>query len=205
MEGRHTMLFSFEGKTPRIAATAWIGPGSFVIGDVVIGERSTVWPGAVIRADFAPIRIGDDVHIEDNVVLHSGGGLTLGNNITIGHSAVVHGKTIGNWVLLGNNCTVLDDAVVEDLCIIGANALVSPRETVPTGSLMLGVPGVATPARPDQLERRRAAQQSGATRTDGYYANAMRYRAAGIEERQLWTPIPGAVGELPPGWAPRAG
>ncbi len=196
------MLFTFEGKTPRVADTAWIGPGSFVIGDVVIGERSTVWPGAVIRADFAPIRIGDDVHIEDNVVLHSGGGLTLGNNITIGHSAVVHGKSIGNWVLLGNNCTVLDDAVVEDGCIVGAGALVSPREVVRSGALILGVPGVQTPARPDQLERRRQAQQSGgAGRVGGYYDNAMRYRAAGIEERQLWVAQPGAVGVLPPGWS----
>ncbi len=194
------MLFSIEGKTPQVHPTAWIGPGSFVIGDVVIGERSTVWPGAVIRADFAPIRIGNDVHIEDNVVLHSGGGLTLHNNITIGHSAVVHGKVIGNWVLLGNNCTILDDAVVEDECIVGAGALVSPRETIRTGSLVLGIPGVSTPARPDQLQRRRAAQQPGDNRTGGYYHNAMRYRAAGIEERQLWTPTAGSVGDLPPGW-----
>lgn len=197
------MLFSFGGKTPQVPDSAWIGPGSFVIGDVVIGERSTVWPGAVIRGDFAPIRIGDDVHVEDNVVLHSGSPLTLGSNITIGHSVVVHGKSIGDWVLLGNNCTVLDGAVVEDSCIIGANALVSPREVIPSGSLVLGVPGVVTPARPDQLERRRAAQESGGARTGGYHHNAMQYRAAGIEERQLWTSVPGAVGPLPPDW-PRA-
>lgn len=196
------MLFTVNGKTPQIATTAWIGPGSFVIGDVVIGERSTVWPGAVIRGDFAPIRIGDDVHIEDNVVIHSGKELTLANNITVGHSVVIHGKSIGDWVLLGNNCTVLDDSVIEESCIIGANALVSPREVIPSGSLVLGVPGVSTPAREDQLARRRAAQEAGNQRRDGYYHNAMRYRAAGIEERQIWTPVPGSVGELPPGWSP---
>lgn len=192
------MLFEFEGKVPQIAATAWIGPGSFVIGDVVIGERSTVWPGAVIRADFSPIRIGDDVHVEDNVVLHSGSGLTLGNNITIGHSVVVHCKSVGNWVLLGNNSTILDDAVIEDEVIIGANALVSPRQVVPSGSIVLGIPGVITPARPDQLQRRRQAQQTSGD--SGYYQNAMKYRAAGIEERQVFVAAPGAVGELPPGW-----
>lgn len=195
------MLFAFEGKVPQVADTAWIGPGSFVIGDVVIGERSTVWPGAVIRGDYSAIRIGEDVHVEDNVVLHSGGGLTLGNNITIGHSVVVHGRSVGSYVLLGNNCTILDDAVIEDSCIIGANALVAPRQVVPTGSIVLGVPGVVTPARPDQLMRRRQAQTGSSTEPHTYYQNAMRYRAAGIEERQLWPgAAPGGLGVLPPGW-----
>lgn len=194
------MLFALDGKTPRVAPSAWIAPGAYVIGDVEIGERSTVWPGAVIRADFAPIRVGENVHVEDGVILHSGGGLTLGNNITIGHSVVVHCKSVGNFVLLGNNCTVLDDAVIEDECIVAANALVSPREVVPSGSIVMGVPGVITPARPDQLQRRRASQ--GAT-TGGYHDNAMRYRAAGIEERQLWSPPSGAVGVLPDGWQPQ--
>jgi len=193
------MLFTLDGKTPQIAETAWIAPGSFVIGEVVIGERSTVWPGAVIRADSGPIRIGHDVHVEDGSILH-GGSLTLGSNITIGHSVVVHGESIGSWVLLGNNCTVLDGAVVEDSCIIGANALVGPRQVIPSGSIVLGVPGVASPAREDQLSHRRAAQQSGEKQPDGHYQNAMRYRAAGIEERQLWTPALGSVGVLPPGW-----
>ena len=191
------MLFEFEGKVPQVAASAWIAPGAFVIGDVVIGERSTVWPGAVIRGDYSPIRVGENVHVEDNVVLHAGSGLTLGNYITIGHSVVVHCKSVGNYVLLGNNCTLLDDAVIEDSCIIGANALVSPREVVPSGSIVFGVPGVASPARPDQLARRRAYQESP---TGGYHDNAMRYRAAGIEERQVWVAPPGAVGELPAGW-----
>lgn len=191
------MLFELGGKVPQVAPSAWIAPGAYVIGDVVIGERSTVWPGAVIRADYAPIRIGEDVHVEDGVVLHSGGGLTLGNNITIGHSVVVHCKSVGNFVLLGNNCTVLDDAVIEDECIVAANALVSPRQVVPSGSIVMGVPGVITAARPDQLLRRRSRQ--GAT-TGGYHDNAMRYRVAVIEERQVWSPPPGAVGVLPAGW-----
>lgn len=191
------MLFELGGKRPQVAPSAWIAPGACVIGDVVIGERSTVWPGAVIRGDYSSIRIGENVHIEDGVILHSGSGLTLGNHITIGHSVVVHCKSVGNFVLLGNNCTVLDDAVVEDECIVGANALVSPREVVPSGSIVMGVPGVITRARPDQLERRRAYQGSG---SGGYHENAMRYRAAGIEERQFWSPPPGAVGELPAGW-----
>jgi len=188
------MLFELDGKLPQIAASAWIGPGSTVIGDVVIGERSTVWPGAVIRGDFAPIRVGDDVHVEDNVVLHSGSGLTIGNSVTIGHGAIVHGRSVGDFVLLANNCTVLDDAVIEDEVIVAANALVSPRERIPSGSIVLGVPGVARPARPDQLANRRRAQASGSA--SHYFANAMRYRAAGIEERQVFVAAPGGVGDL---------
>ena len=176
------MLIAFDGKTPQVAESAWIAPGAIVIGDVVIGERSTVWPGAVVRGDFAPIRIGADVHIEDNVVIHSGNGIAIGDRVTMGHAAVVHCREVQEGVLLGNNCTVLDGAVIGEYSIIGAGALVSPREVVPPRSLVLGVPGVVTPARPDQLEARLKQQSQGG----GYHQNAMRYRAQGIEERELW-------------------
>lgn len=177
------MLIPFNGKIPQIQESTWIGPGSFVIGDVVIGARSTVWPGAVIRGDFASIRIGENVHVEDNVVIHCGDGIVLGNNITIGHSVVVHCKEVGDNVLLGNNCTVLDGAIIGEGAIIAANALVAPREVIPPYSIVMGIPGVATPARPDQIEARRVRQSNP---DGGYYANAMQYRAAGIEERHIW-------------------
>ena len=95
------MLIAIDGKTPQVAESAWIGPGAIVIGDVVIGERSTVWPGAVIRGDFAPIRIGANVHVEDNVVIHSGEGITIGDDVSIGHSVVVHCSEVHGGVLLG--------------------------------------------------------------------------------------------------------
>ena len=177
------MLIPFNGKTPRIEESTWIGPGSFVIGDVVIGARSTVWPGAVIRGDFAAIRIGENVHVEDNVVIHSGEGVTLGNNITIGHSVVVHCSEVGDHVLLGNNSTILDGAIIGEGSIIAANALVPPREVVPPYSIVMGVPGVIRPARADQIAARKARQSNP---DGGYHANAMQYRAAGIEERHVW-------------------
>jgi carbonic anhydrase/acetyltransferase-like protein (isoleucine patch superfamily) len=184
------MLLAFEDRNPVVAESAWIGPGSWVIGDVVIGERSTVWPGAVVRADFASIRIGENVHVEDNVVIHSGEGITLGNNVTIGHSAVVHCAEVHDGVLLANNSTVLDGAIIGEGCIIAAGALVPPREVVPPHSIVMGVPGVIRPAPGRLIESRRGRQTSA---TGGYHANAMRYRAAGIEERQLWTPVEGAA------------
>ncbi|MEZ4504066.1 MAG: gamma carbonic anhydrase family protein [Dehalococcoidia bacterium] len=183
------MLFTFEGKTPQIEDSTWIGPGSFVIGDVVIGARSTVWPGAVIRGDFNSIRIGENVHVEDNVVIHSGEGIVLGNNITIGHSAVVHCARVGDGVLLANNSTVLDGAIIGDGCIIAAGALVPPREVVPPYSIVMGVPGTVRPAPQRLVEGRRNRQTS---TTGGYHDNAMRYRASGIEEREVWTPRPPA-------------
>lgn len=188
------MLLALGDKIPRIADSTWIGPGSWVIGDVEIGPRSTVWPGAVIRGDFGSIRIGENVHVEDGVILHGGGSLVLGNHITIGHSVVVHCSEVGDYVLLGNNCTILDGAVIGEGAIIAANALVAPNQVVPPNHIVMGIPGVARPARTDQLELRRQRQ---ADPVGGYYANAMRYRAAGIEERQFWQPGQGAVGPLP--------
>jgi len=103
------MIRSFNGKTPKIADTAFVSEFAYVVGDVEIGEKSGVWPGAVVRGDFGSIRIGQNSHIEDNAVLHAWKSLIIGDNVTVGHSAVVHCLRIGDNVLVGNNATVLDD------------------------------------------------------------------------------------------------
>ena len=123
-----TVIIPFGGKTPQIAESAWIAPGATIIGDVVIGERSSVWPGAVIRGDYAPIRIGADVNVQDNVVLHCDEALTIGNDVTIGHAVVVHGREIGDEVLIGNNATVMPGVVIGSNSIVGAGALVPPED-----------------------------------------------------------------------------
>jgi len=144
------MIRNFEGKTPRIAPTAWVSEAAYVIGDVVIGEGSSVWPGAVIRGDFGQIRIGRGTAVEDNTVLHAGtpsgpGGpeqdLIIGDGVHIGHGAVVNGKTIGNHVLVGMNATVLHDVEIGDYCIIGAGCMVSHGMQIPPNSFVAGVPG----------------------------------------------------------------
>ena len=134
------MIRSFQGKTPRIAESAFVSEAAYVVGDVEIGENSSIWPGAVIRADFASVRVGDNTQIEDNCVVHSGIPLVIGDNVHIGHGAVVHCARIGNNVLIGNNATLLDNAEVGNLCVIGANALVSPGMVIPDRSLVLGIP-----------------------------------------------------------------
>ena len=141
------MIQNFEGKKPKIAKSAWISEAATIIGDVDIGENCSVWPGAVIRADFGKITVGSHTAIEDNCVLHAGTptgpsqDMTIGNNVHIGHGAVVNGRRIGNNVLIGMNSTVLHDAEIGNYCIIGAASLVTQGMEVPDDSFVVGVPG----------------------------------------------------------------
>jgi len=134
------MIRAFNGKTPKIADTAFVSEFAYVIGDVEIGEKSAVWPGAVVRGDFGSIRIGENSHIEDNAVVHAWKSLTIGNNVTVGHSAVVHCLRIGDNVLVGNNATVLDDTEIGNFCIIGANSMVRAAQKIPDRSFVVGIP-----------------------------------------------------------------
>lgn len=136
------LIKSFRGKTPRIAASAFVSEAAYLIGDIEIGENSSVWPGAVLRADFCAITIGRNSHIEDNCVLHAGfAPLTIGDNVIVGHGVMLHADHVGNNVLIGMNATILNGAVIGDSSVIGACALVSTGMKVPEGSLVMGVPG----------------------------------------------------------------
>lgn len=164
------------GRTPRIAESAWVSEGAYVVGDVELGEGSSVWPGAVIRGDFASITIGSNTHVEDNVVIHCGEDMTIGDNVTIGHGVVVHGRRVGNNCLLGNNSTILDRSEIGDACIVGAGALLLGDTVVPDGSFVVGVPATVRPGRPDQAERMRRRGRS-----EGGYASMMKlYKSEGL-------------------------
>jgi len=138
------MLKSFRGKTPKIAESAFISEKAYIIGDVEIGENSNVWPGVVIRADFASIKIGNNVSVQENSVIHTYTPLVIGDNVLIGHCAMIHCQKIGNNVLIGINATLLDFAQVGDRCIIGANAMVGEGMQIPDRSLVVGVPARVT-------------------------------------------------------------
>jgi len=140
------VIRSFNGKTPRIAGSAFISKTAYIIGDVEIGENCVVMPGAVIRADLGKITIGDNTIVEDNCVIHSGSldgfeDIVIGENVVIGHGAVNHARKIGNNVLIGINATILHDAEIGDFCIIAAGALVGQGAKVPDRSFVAGVPG----------------------------------------------------------------
>jgi len=141
------MIRSVNGNTPKIHPSAFISEGAYVVGDVVIGERANIWPGAVIRGDYGRITIGAETAVEDNCVIHSGsisssvGDVVIGNQVTIGHGAVLNGRCIGNNVLIGMNATVLHDVEIGNACIIAAGTLLEPGMKVPDNSFVLGSPG----------------------------------------------------------------
>ena len=151
------MIKTFNAKTPKIASTAFISEAAYVIGDVEIGENSSVWPGAIIRGDVASIKIGNNSQIEDSCVVHAGSPLVIGDNVHIGHGAVIHCSRIGNNVLVGINATLLDGAEIGDFCIIAANSLVKEGMKILDSSFVAGVPanvkGKTTPAQAAMVER----------------------------------------------------
>jgi len=132
------MIREFNGRRPNVAPSAFISEAAYVIGDVLIGNNSSVWPGAVIRGDCCKIEIGENTCVEDNCVVH--GDVRIGNGVIIGHGAVVHCNKIGNNVLIGNNATILDAAEIGSFCIIGAGSLVTTEMKIPDNSLIMGVP-----------------------------------------------------------------
>jgi len=135
------VIRSFKGKSPKIADSCFISEAAYIVGDVEIGEHSNVWPGAVIRADFASIKIGKYVDIEDNCMLHAGSDMVVGDNVIMGHGAVVHSAVIGNRVLIGMNATTLHNSIIGDDCIIAAGAVVIEGQKIPANSFVVGAPG----------------------------------------------------------------
>jgi carbonic anhydrase/acetyltransferase-like protein (isoleucine patch superfamily) len=137
------MIRPFGGKVPRLADGVFVAPSADVIGDVVIGERSTIWYGAVLRGDVESIRVGADTSIQDNTVIHvdsSGFATVVGDRVTVGHSVVLHGCTVGDDALIGIGAIVLNGAEVGQGAMIGAGSLVTPGTKVPPGMLALGSP-----------------------------------------------------------------
>lgn len=123
--------------------TYWIAPGAHVIGDVVLGQNVGIWFGSVLRGDKEPLIVGDRSNIQELCMVHADPGLptTIGENVTIGHRAIVHGCTIGPNTLIGMGATILNGAVIGSDCIIGAGALVTEGKVIRDGSVVMGAPG----------------------------------------------------------------
>lgn len=135
-------LFSFEGISPRIAASAWIAPTATLVGDVLIEAEASIWYGAVLRADFGPIIVRRGANIQDGSILHGGGDpvTEVGEGATIGHLCVVHGAVIGREALIGNGATVLDGVTVGERALVTAGATVPPGLAIPDDMIAVGVP-----------------------------------------------------------------
>ncbi|OHV09326.1 gamma carbonic anhydrase family protein [Kushneria phosphatilytica] len=140
---------TFQGMTPRLGERVMVDEASVVIGDVVLGDDTSVWPTAVIRGDMHRIRIGARTSIQDGAILHithaseyspEGYPLSIGDDVTVGHRAILHGCTIGSKVLVGMGATVLDGAIVEDEVLIAAGAVVTPGKRLERGFVYAGNP-----------------------------------------------------------------
>ena len=137
------MIRSFQGKTPKIHPTAWVSEAAYVIGDVEIGEYSSVWPGTVIRAEYHKITLGNYVDIQDNCVLHSDHDAYYGDYVTLGHGVTSHAGNIHDHCLIGNGATLNDGVVLGRNSIVASGAVVLERKEFPENSFVLGVPAAA--------------------------------------------------------------
>lgn len=153
---------AYDNQHPEIDESVWIDPSAVVIGKVTLGKEVSVWPQVVIRGDVNTITVGSQTNIQDGAILHcthdgpyspGGKALTIGERVTIGHQACLHGCTIGQEVLIGIGATVLDGAVVEDQVMIGAGTLVPPGKTLESGYLYVGSPSkMARPLKDHEKE-----------------------------------------------------
>lgn len=165
------MLRSFRGVSPRVAPSAYVDPAAAVIGDVEIGARSSIWPSASLRGDISPIRIGDETSIQDGTCVHTDARFPaiVGNRVTVGHMAVLHGCIIEDEVLIGIGAIVLNGAKIGKGAVVAAGALVPEGAEIPAGMLAMGVP--AKPKRPvteEEQERFRVNCNNYVKRTQDY-------------------------------------
>jgi len=149
-------IFPYKGVRPQLDGSVFVAPTASVIGDVHVGAESSIWYGAVLRGDVMAIRIGARTSIQDNSVVHATGGWTetiVGDEVTVGHSVVLHGCRVGSRVLVGMGSIVLDDAEIGEGTLIGAGSLVTARTKIPPGVLAHGRPcKVARDLKPAELE-----------------------------------------------------
>lgn len=137
------MIKSFENIEPQIPKSVYISESADIIGKVKIGENSSVWYNAVIRGDDQEIEIGKNTNIQDGSVIHGEEKTIIGDNVTIGHRAIIHGAKIGNNSLIGMGSIVLDGAEIGEYCQVGAGAVVTPNKKFESGTLILGCPARA--------------------------------------------------------------
>jgi gamma-carbonic anhydrase len=137
------MILEFDGKSPVIHETAFVAPNATLIGDVQLGEQSSIWFGCVVRGDEHPVKIGARTNIQDLTMCHETswiGPLIIGDDVTVGHRAIIHGCTIGDRCLIGMGAIIMDSAVIGEESIVAAGSVVLEGQVVPPRSLVAGVP-----------------------------------------------------------------
>ena len=171
-------IYALDGTAPRIDPNVgWIAPTAVLVGDITVGAEAGIWFGVVARGDIEAISIGARTNVQENCVLHTDKGypLVIGDNVTIGHGAIVHGCTIGDNSLIGMGATVLNGARIGKNCLIGANALVTENKVIPDNSMVLGASGKVVREIDDEGVKSLAAS------AERYVRNARRF-AMGMTE-----------------------
>jgi len=136
-------ILPFRGVTPKISTSAFIAPNAMIIGDVEIAEGSSIWYNCLVRGDINVIRIGKNTNIQDGTVIHVDRkkyGAFIGDNVTVGHMALIHACTLENNSMVGMSATVMDGAVVESGALVAAGSLVAPGKIIPAGQMWAGTP-----------------------------------------------------------------
>ena len=164
-------LYQLDDFQPAVAATAWVADSAQVIGNVTLGDHTSVWFGVVIRGDTSTISVGKGSNVQDNSVLHADHGmpLVIGEGVTVGHQVMLHGCTVGNNCLIGIGAIVLNGAKIGNNCLVGAGALVTEGKEFSDGSMIIGSPAKAVRMlSPEQIQGLKMSAES-------YIANARRY------------------------------
>ncbi len=167
------MIRSLDGKSPRIHPTAFVSEAAYVVGDVEIGEGSSVWPGAVVRADEGKTTIGKFTCIQDKSVVHGDDDVFIGDRVVIGHRALCHAKVVGDRSLIGNGAVVNDGVEIGEDCLVASDAMLIERMQIPSKSMVTGVPGRV---RGEVDEHHLKLIE---TTTDHYVEKAKRYKSQG--------------------------
>lgn len=136
------MRYAFDGNSPRVDPDAFVCAEATLVGDVEIGPEATVWPGAVLRGDSGPVRVGRNSHVEDNCVVHHS---IIGEGVMVGHAAVVNAARVDDRILVGMNATINRDVHVHDRCVIAPNTVIPQGRDIPSDSLVMGVPATVAP------------------------------------------------------------
>lgn len=169
------MIYEIDAKKPVIDASAFIAPSADIIGDVKIGQNSSVWFGTVVRGDGFPVVIGKNSNIQDNCVIHVTTGKNasiIADNVTIAHNVVIHGARLENFAFVGMSATVMDKAIIHEYGMVAAGALVPPGFKVPARTLVAGVPArVIRELKDDEIKMIESSAEK-------YAANASLYRSS---------------------------
>lgn len=168
------MIYQLEDAVPQIHASAWVAENATLAGQITLQKDVSIWFNAVLRAEHAPITVGEGSNIQDGTVCHVDPGmpLTIGRSVTVGHKVMLHGCTIGDESLIGINAVILNGAKIGRHCLIGANSLIPEGKEIPDGSLVMGSPGkIVRTLSEAQMEGLKASAMH-------YVENGRRYKAS---------------------------